>query len=241
MWSGDDIGWMHVNYPALRVDMNGDIVGKLVFRMLYEKGLVYINPSPEHLSGADGVYIADQYSIRISRKEGEIPVVYETGNRIKAVANRRNISLMDVHMYPSDESLCLANALEIRRSIRAGMSLGVYIDDFLIPYLFAQHFFERYETWPWGELLHGPWGLIGWLGLRDDIGLSDIVETLAEISAIIGVNDMTSLFNVRLRWYGECICGSGKRYGDCHPEVVAGVRAVRMARASGKLNMFSWI
>ena len=231
MWSSDDAQWLQANYPALQIEDDGTIRGRLIFRMLYDKGLRHVNPNPGRVGGSDGIYIADHYGVRIEWGKEGIPRAYEADGRLKLIVARKNIEPIDVHLFP-DDSLCLANPLVIRRAVDSGMTLQAYIEDFLIPYFYAQHFFEENDVWPWGDLLHGAWGMVEWLGLLDEVGLDDIIETLAGVVNLVGIERTKILFSRRLRWYHKCICESDKRFRDCHPGIVTGVKIVRMARAS---------
>lgn len=77
--------------------------------------------------------------------------------------------MLDMHTYSSDNNaLCVANPMDLLLAFEERFDLRQYVEGFLIPYLFEQTYYTQNEKWLWGELSHGHWGHLEWLGRRQD-------------------------------------------------------------------------
>ena len=123
-------------YPELSCRWDEDalclkIVGNLYFKAIYHN-------CPK---------IEDCYTIRINVpwdfSPSSPPVVYELCNRIPA----------NFHHYLGG-NLCLGVASAIRLKLLENCSLINFIDNLLVPYLYAYSYYERYNRMPWGNAEH---------------------------------------------------------------------------------------
>lgn len=240
MWPKSDLTWLATNYPALKKQSDGAIEGPLVFRMLFLDGKRYINPPPDLLAENQGTFIAATYRVRIEPpgKKRSFPKAFETAGKIQAVATAKGLDMLDLHTIPSDNhSLCLASPMAIQVAVNEGLSLKGYIEDFLVPYFFAQEYFARNNTWPWGDLSHGIFGHLEWLGRIIHPTVGDVDSTLRNIRPYLKGEHFQVPFKVRPRIHHQCPCGSKKKFRDCHPDVKRGITEVRKMIYSRKVNL----
>lgn len=233
MWTKSDLKWLASNYPELKEIRPGVIEGRLAFQMLRSNNTYVVNPSTQQISDLtppDYLYLCDTYKVRITwPKDAPFPTAHEVGGKLASVAKRLNKSLMDMHQYEADGGLCLAAIMQLERTFRKGFKLDVFIEEFLIPYLFAQTHYARTQEWLWGELEHGSWGLLQWLGRENQYDDRDIFTTYAYVKSQIGAEATDRLLRVRPRGHHKCLCGSNKKTRDCHPDVQQGIIKIRGA------------
>ncbi len=236
MWTADDLAWLAANYPQLRETESGTIEGRLSFQMLRSDGRYFVNPSSfqvQDSAPSDYLYVCDTYKIRISWHRGRrVPLAYETGGKLAGVAMRLNKSLVDMHQL-GDGSLCLAAAMDLERAFREKCSLATYIEEFLVPYLFAQSHYAKTQEWLWGELSHGSLGLLEWLGRRTDCDERDVRATYEHLMRLGDSDKIRQLLSTRCRGHHPCPCGSNRKTRKCHPEVL---RAIGLLRDSPSIS-----
>ncbi len=243
MWSKKDLKWLKQNYPAVKKLASGALSGPLVFRMLFKDGNRYINPSDELVAKGNSIYISAMYNVSIEHQGNtSFPKVFETSGKIQAVANSKGLRMIDLHTFPNDnDALCLASPMVTYPAAMNGISLQAYVEDFLIPYLFAQEHFAKTDIWPWGDLSHGLIGHLEWLGRIDQPVLRDAKVMLLNIGGIEKPGHFHDLFSIRPRFHKPCICGSKKKFRKCHPDAKTGITVVRKYLYSRKLDLTDFI
>jgi hypothetical protein len=237
MWTRDDLAWLAKSYPRLREIKPGLIEGNLRFKMLRTGGEHLVNP-PENLvqdtSPTDYLYIDDSYKILITWSSGESqPKAYEIGGKLDKVANQLDKNLLDMHRYGQDGALCLAASMDIERAFRDSFKLDVFVEEFLIPYLFAQSHYAKTQQWLWGELSHGYLGLLEWLGRQKEYDDRDIGATYKWLMGYGDKAKVEELLKTRCRGHHPCPCGSNKKTRDCHPDVQQAISLLRGALSRG--------
>jgi hypothetical protein len=239
-WTATDLRWLKANYPSLEPTAPGVLEGNLKFRMLHADGLNYIKPNGPMLTAkrASGTYIIDNYSVKVQWKNHSFfPNVYETGGRIEQVAKAKSKDMLDMHIHTSSGSLCLAGTLDLIEAFINKCSLQRYIEEFLIPYLFAQTHYAATGDWLWGELSHDFWGHLELLGRHPNPRLAEIQATFKLIVDRVGPEIAAKLFSVRCRWHHPCPCGSGSRNSDCHPDIKEAINLIRGEISRHKLSL----
>ncbi len=241
MWSDDDLLWLKNNYPSLKQTKPNTIEGRLYFRMLRLNGDYIVNPSIEALEKSrekDYLYIFDSYQIRIEWEEGKIPIVFETGKKLAAVAERLNIqNFLDMHQFQETGALCLASPVQLRHALPDGARLDILIERFLIPYLFAQSHFAKTKEWIWDNLSHGYWGLIEWLGRQSRYDDRETQETYDLLWQNGKPENIAKALSTRCRGYKPCSCGTGRKVRDCHPDRQLGLARIRGAIHRGVIKI----
>src|SRR3989344_8684498 len=164
--TANDKKWLNAHYTNLKIyngsSGNIEIAGTLNFSMAYQEGSPYvINPTSDYVAG---VKIRDSYQIRIECKTSEfsdLPQIFETGSRIAKIAQNRNLKPEDLHVNPSG-AVCLCIKPEETGNLPAGFNIADFFNNLVIPFFYAQSYFEQYNTWPWGQYGHGNLGFIEW-------------------------------------------------------------------------------
>ena len=237
MWTLNDLNWLAEYYPDLKDVKSREIEGNLHFRMLRTGGQYLVNP-PEELilstTPADYLLISDTYKIRITWTAGEpYPSAHEIGGKRTKTAKRLGKSLLDMHQYEQNGALCLAATMDMERTFRSGFKLDVFVEELLIPYLFAQSHYDKTQIWLWGELSHGYLGLLEWLGRQEQPDDRDIGSTYKSLTGQLGKGGANKLLAQRWRGHYQCLCQSGKKTRDCHPEVQNAISLLRDAISRG--------
>lgn len=237
MWTRDDLSWLAANYPTLQETEPGQIEGSLTFKLLRTGGQYLVNPPDDLLtdtSPPDHLYISDTYKVRITWPEGEpYPKAHEIGGKLAKTAKRLSKSLLDMHQYEQDGALCLTAAMDLERTFRSGFKLDVFVEELLIPYLFAQSHYDKTQVWLWGELSHGWLGLLEWLGRQDQPDDRDIGATYKFLVGQLGKEKVDKLLSQRWRNHYKCLCGSNKKTYECHPDVQRAISLLRNALTRG--------
>lgn len=147
-----------------------------------------------------GGEIVDSYKLEIivpSKFPQALPEVKETGDKIKRDGN--------FHVNP-DGSLCLGSPLRLLRKVHSAPSLTGFVDQCLIPYLYAVSYKRMHGgDFIFGELAHGSQGIV------DDY------------SVMLGVNkrqqviEALQLLGIKKRIANKklCPCGCRRRLGSC--------------------------
>lgn len=233
MWTRIDLNWLASSYPTLKETKPGQIEGNLTFKMLRTGGQYLVNPPHDLVtdtSPPDHLYINDTYNVRLTWQEGQsYPIAHEIGGKLAKTAKRLSKSLLDMHQYEQDGALCLTAAMDLERTFRNGFKLDVFVEELLIPYLFAQSHYDKTQVWLWGELSHGYMGLLEWLARQKDYDDTDIVSTYKHLKDHAGSDKIEELLKVRPRGHRPCLCGSKKKTRICHPEVKEGIVRLRAA------------
>jgi hypothetical protein len=181
-------------YPYLGIIPTQDehlrIGGELHFRVL----------------GPGGEVIEDAYRVELRIPvsfPARYPTARETGGRISETYHKLE-----------DGSLCLAAPTELRLRLGPASTLGDFVEQLVIPYLYGYSSYERNGVAPYGELEHGKAGLRQYFASL--FGISDR-------DAAVKFVRLTSL-KKRAANKEPCPCGSHRRLGRCHHRIVNELR-----------------
>lgn len=229
--NNEDKQWLQDNYPTLKIQDGRDgiieIVGVLSFNMAFlGQGKPYIiNPPGDY---SEGIKIQDKYQIRIELKKSDfsdLPQVYEIGSRLNNIAQSRNLRTVDLHINPSG-AVCLCIKPEEAGYLPSGFNLRDFFQNLVIPFFYAQSYFEKNNSWPWGQYSHGGIGLIEWYLRNQNQGPEVIKELFDRLKRD---KNCWPMFQRLLRsknaikGHTECICGKKEKLRDCHPEIFKGI------------------
>ena len=193
----------------------------------------------------DAVYydqrLTDTYKIRIELQASEVsdlPRVIETESRVRKISEERNVPLVDLHSY-DDSSACLCVRLAEPGYFPNGFSFPIFMEDLVIPYFYAQRYFEDFNTWPWKSYSHGLLGWFEWYYEQENMTFEiadGFIEKLKSTKAWPLIqNELTKKRGVK--GHHLCICGSSVKYRKCHNNVFLGVRKLQQDVAEfGLLN-----
>lgn len=223
IWTSDDLNEVSNLYPGLSV-CNGEVVGKLPFmaslngeRCLVIDDISYDAP------------IVDEYLIKIVGYD-----VYDCSNRIKGRVNQRGVSLADFHMYDSGK-MCLCDPYYIYEADKHNITLGTFIARFIIPFLYAQEYYWKFNVWPWGELRHGYLGLLGEYAVNAHHNKDRFFFLFKQLKYICGDSYdgiVEALLNSKNGSNRYCpVCDSGAKMRNCcYSSVINAVLMLRSER-----------
>lgn len=186
------------NWKRWQVDELLDLQPDLSAVVLSDGGLDLSGPVRFVAKANDCREISDEFELNIRVPRGfpqELPAVFETGERIPS----------KFHQF-GDGKLCLGSGLRIRMKLADDPTLLGLLNNIIVPYLYSFAVFEKDAVLPFGELSHGPDGLV------------------EDYEVILGVEGEEACFNMLLLLSQKkgvankqpCACGSGKRFGECH-------------------------
>ena len=234
--SNEDRAWLQEYYPALKIDLDGGefvITGCLQFSMAYLKkpGRCVINPS-KHYQG--GVRLEGAYEIRIERttsRTSSLPRVSEIGGKLECVAQAKGLQLEGLHVNPN-QSLCLCAPPEEEGHFPNGFNLKDFMCGLVIPYFYAQRFFEENDKWPWGQRSHGVCGLIECypsLKMGEMLAVENFMHQLRAYDSEGWQRIMRWLVKTRFTVKGhyQCVCDSKVKFRNCHRDVFLGLWKLR--------------
>lgn len=151
-----------------------------------------------------------QIEITISKNFPDMPpIVKETGGRIPK----------DFHTNP-DGTLCLGAPIDVRIKFADNQSLLGFVNDQVIPFLYAYSYFVQYGVMPFDELSHGSKGILeyykNYFNTSSDVIVMELLKILAESS---------------YKGHRECPCKSGRSIRECHGSLI---RKINLAQYKGE-------
>ncbi len=210
----NDKDWLWQKHPGLTVTGEADVpilVGKFSFDASYNNSR-----------------IRDVYDIRIEFKPSivsELPRVRETGSRIKTLAKARSIQLADLHTY-IDGTACLCVKPAEIQYFPDKFCFQKFIEKLVVPFFYAQSYFEQNGTWPWETYSHGS---LGWLEWYLEQGVTSRIVTKDFIYNLQSQRDWKRIRRALTRKGGPksyriCFCGGSKSYWNCHQKAFRGLQ-----------------
>lgn len=227
----NDKEWLQAHYPSLKVHVKDkklfEIIGSLRFSMAFSgEGKPYvIDPPPNN---NEGVKIEDEYKVRIELRGSEfsnLPQVYESDDRLEKIVRDRNLKLEDLHINPSGAA-CLCIQQEETDNLPSGFNLKDFFNNLVIPFFYAQSYFEKNNTWPWGQYSHGVWGLVEWYLKQKNPtkqATEDFLDRLKRYSREWQLLVKWLAPKYRVKGHHQCACGSSEKFRNCHKDVLHGV------------------
>jgi hypothetical protein len=170
--------------------------------------------------------IEDVYDLTVEIDHSmEKVVVREMGGRILRTKKRWKLSNADVHMY-QDGSLCLCPEPEEKLLFHEGFSLKRFFYSYLIPNLYYQSYLGRFGKEPWRSSSHGPMGILesyeGQVSPKLPMKLA-VGAYLECLPAYL----KNLILNKRVEPDLLCGCGSNKKFRECHPLALKGLKKLQ--------------
>jgi ubiquitin-protein ligase len=141
--------------------------------------------------------ITGSFSIRITLPSDypkSPPIVNETGGQIP----------LDFHVNP-DNTLCLGVPIDVHDRFTRNPQLISFVEELVIPYLFAFRHWEDFGSMPFGEYAHGGAGLL---------------KYYQELFVVAGYTIPLALLKIiaddNYRGHLPCPCGSARKLRKCH-------------------------
>lgn len=198
-----DIRWLRLHFPNLYYDADSHkILGELDFYAVYDQksGKVTI----AHLAEETDFLIQDVFEIEIYVDDLDMngwPKVFEVGGKYRRIAEKCEVPIIDLHIYPHNRACCLG--LKYRDSQQ--LCIQDFLDELVIPFFYRLSYTDKFgidraRSDLWGEYAHGDKGQI---------------EHFLEIMNIARHNPSRN---------DPCPCGSGKKYKKCHLDEVESLK-----------------
>ncbi len=130
------------------------------------------------------------------------PVVYEQDGKVGDAFG---------HVNPEGD-LCLGAPVEVRRRFAEHKDLLRFIDEQVIPYLFACSYKRRFGRVPFGELQHGT------------VGLLEYYMSFFDTPAIEAMRLLKCLADDFAPPLMKCPCGQGGKLQECHGPKLAAIQ-----------------
>ena len=193
--TNSDIRWLRSDFPNLYYEANSHkILGELDFCAVYdsESGKVMVT----NLAEETDFLIQNVFEVEICLDDLDVngwPKVFEVGGKYRRIAEKCEIPIIDLHIYPHNRACCLG--LKYRDSQQ--LCIEDFLHELVIPFFYRLSYTDKFgidraRKDLWGEYSHGDKGQI---------------EHFLEIMDIArhnpGRND-------------PCPCGSGKKHKRCH-------------------------
>jgi len=147
---------------------------------------------------------ADSYEIQIifpPEYPSEIPFVRETAGRILRIPDR--------HIYAKEGFFCIGPRLAIKESWDKNHSIVRFLNEFVIPFLANQSYYERMGEWKNGDYDHGKKGILQYY--RERFNINDEKELMLILNNIVS--------GVKVGRNDRCFCESGKKAKKCHLDI----------------------
>lgn len=185
----DDIAFAIKHYPELEVS--------------------YIGRRPSSLEGHLSVIDKDlevrgEFNVRIN-----IPPNYPHGFPTMRELGKIIPREIDRHIN-ADGSCCLTILQKQILEVRRGITIKDFIDQYSIPYLANQIYFEEYGEWANGEYLHGNEGIAQFY--LEEIQVSEYTEVLNVLAIVLNYN--------KIERNQTCYCGSNLKFKKCHLDLI---------------------
>jgi len=188
----------------------------------------------------NNIRIQDRYHIKITKGNPHseyLPALYEMGGRTFEIANDFHIKdTRDLHKN-TDGTACVCTKQVEKLKWPPGSTLNQYIENLVIPYLYALSFYSINGFWPWGDLLHGACGLLQYYNSPELE--SDIDEIVGVFMAIRKDLNWKEVFRHLKKPNPDylCLCGSKRKISECHFDVYNGIHVLHERSIMLQINL----
>jgi hypothetical protein len=133
--------------------------------------------------------------------------------------------LDDLHTY-ADGTTCLCVKPAEAQYFPDKFCFQKFVEELVVPFFYAQSYFEQNGTWPWETYSHGS---LGWLEWYFDQGAALPTVIKGFINHLQSQSDWKRMHRTLTRKGGPkshraCLCGSSKSYWNCHQKAFRGLR-----------------
>lgn len=200
--------------------------------MVYDplSGQYSINPPAIEDANSHLIYHEDSYRVSVDLNTVRpYPATREISDKILTTLESKKLTRPDLHLN-SDSTFCLEAIQELERAFQDGFSIGKYVNQFLIPFLFEQTHFRLTGQWAWKPLPHFEAGPLEWYYLKGaQNSVDDAILTIRAIAATqTNPRDFLNIITKRqIKRLDRCFCRSGKAIIHCCPNSMYGYKKLR--------------
>ncbi len=231
MITKDEINWLAENFPHLTINETEDVIeGVLNYTSVYDKEAnsftAFLNPDIVY----SGVVLSGEYRIKIikNKKERRAPKLHVYTDESKWIPKR--------HFFDTgDGRACFAGPAEEDNLFARGYCFLEYFERFVIPFLYAQSYFDEYRKWPWFAYDHNAAGILQ--SFKNSDGTKS--QVLACLTRLKASKQWTTIeYVLRGHFDGKkCLCGSGQMMNKCHTNLIFVARDFYKAVESHGLSL----
>jgi len=218
-----DVDWLSGNYPALSPDEScTQVRGELSFTAAYDATSGLFSIARPNVEAPPGMILSGQYNILIK------DVVEPKGDRMllpRLFVDDVSIPFGPERHFNGDKSACLYGPSEEVVLLKEGYLFQKFLEQFCIPFLYAQVYYDRHTHWPWPSYDHGTVGVLQsysasggpqsltftlWMYLKHR-------PTWPKVRAVLASKKWP-------KGHMPCLCESGMPIRHCHPSAWEGLK-----------------
>ena len=158
MLAKNDVEWLEARYSQLSPNAEGTkVAGALPFAGAYEKTsnkftLIEAGDTSKHT----GIILSGSYNIAIEKSPDpeRLPRLYVNDETLPHIADR--------HFYPNqtNQPACVCGIVEEARFLSEGFDFKKYLEEYVIPFLYGQKYYDAHGEWPWRDYAHDTAGAL---------------------------------------------------------------------------------
>lgn len=210
--------WLEDHYPGLKPNEDlTQVAGEISFRAAYDKvsDLFSIIRSEEEVP--PGIVLHGDYRVKIE----DIIDLGESRWLFPRLSIQDSDFTFSVDRHFSGiehKTACLFGPSEEARLIAEGYSFLPYLEKHVIPFLYAQKYYDEHGEWPWAEYDHGTSG-----ALHSHLQSGDFTTVGYTLISVKGGPDWPQIRQMLVsktppRGHMPCYCGKSDYIRRCHPE-----------------------
>lgn len=223
MISNEDERWLAGKYPGL-VFQDNAISGKLSFTATYDEKINrFFIMNDGEVDALAGITLSCEHQIRIAMRDkitySALPALYIDG-----------IDLVDDRHFSFDNSACLCSPLQEEDFLVPAFNFPKFLEELVVPFLYGQSFYSKYNHWPWQEYAHGATGLLESFTDESTIIDQDKIDGFLTVIA----RDQRAWPNIRealqrdqIKGHLPCFCPKHDQIRRCHPKALNGIRRLQ--------------
>ena len=139
--------------------------------------------------------------------------------------------MIDLHIIMPSGNACLCFIFDKDHYLPKGFNIPDFFHNLLVPFFYAQSYYENNNKWPWGEYEHGLFALFEWYAESRKQASIDMINecfNFIEFYKNKGYKPaeiIQSLFkqNHEIKGHQPCVCGSSIKFRNCHPRIFNGL------------------
>ncbi len=218
-----EIQWLAETLPDLKINEGEDTIeGTVRFTSVYDKVTnmftAFMDPNIDY----EGLVISGEYKIKITKnsESRRMPKCWVYTDKNKWIPKR--------HFFDTgDGRACLAGPSEEDDIFTRGYSFLEYFERLVIPFLYAQSYFDEYKKWPWLAYDHDVVGILQSFK-NSDSKEPQVLACLKRLKVSKQWNLVESVMNGQFDGR-KCFCGSDRMINKCHPDLILVARSFREA------------
>ena len=222
MISSEDERWLADNYPGLARQENA-IAGKVSFTATYnEQSNQFLIMRDGEVNAVGGIVLSCEYQITVVTRD---KVTYSA---LPALYVDEVVRIDDRH-FSLDSSACLCSPFQEQEFLLPAFNFLKFFEQLVIPFLYGQSFYSKYNRWPWPEYAHGTTGLLESFVDEETLGEDKIRNFLSmlAIAKDIWPDIRAALQRDRIKGHTPCFCPKHDQIRRCHPKALIGIRKLQ--------------